>query len=208
MNVGIDVCYDCPIIKTCIATHDTYTVTIMSTHTMIDTHDWQVTLNILTIHLFTVCIGDHISMPGEQLRVSGHNVYRHHMIVVKVISWNKLRVIHYSKAANANRATITEEDIVIDPYNDVIYRINYDRDESYTGQEAIDRALERADESSYNLLFNNCESFCTWVKVNKNKSSQAETGMGLAVGAAVVGTVAVLSFAVFKAFKSANKSSK
>lgn len=146
-------------------------------------------------------------MPGEMFRLSGHNVYRHHMIVVEVISRTRLRVIHYSKAANAGRATITKEDIVIDPSNDVIYRINYDRDESYTGQDAIDRALKRADETSYNLLFNNCESFCTWVKVNKNKSSQAETGMGLAAGAAVVGTVAVLSFAVFKAFKGANNRS-
>ena len=152
-------------------------------------------------------------MPGDQFRSSGTHVYRHHMIVVEVISWNKLRVIHYSKTAYANRATIYEEEIVIDPDTNVIYRINYDSDKSYTGQEAIDRALERTDESSYNLLFNNCESFCTWVKVNKNKSSQAEVGMGLAVGAAAVGTVAVgtvagLSFLVYKAFKGANKSSK
>ena len=90
----------------------------------------------------------------------------------------------------------------------MIYRINYDSDKSYTGQEAIDRALERTDESSYNLLFNNRESFCTWVKVNKNESSQAEVGMGLAVGAATVGTVAALSFLVYKAFKGANKSTK
>ena len=151
-------------------------------------------------------------MPGDMLRVSGSHVYRHHMIVVKVLSWNKLRVIHYSKSTYVDGATITEEDYVIDPYNNVIYRIDYESDKSYTGQEAIDRALERADECSYNLLFNNCESFCTWVKVNKNKSSQAEVGMGLAAGAAAgaaaVGTVAALSFIVYRAFKSANKSSK
>ena len=141
------------------------------------------------------------------LRVSGSHVYRHHMIVVKVLSWNKLRVIHYSKTYGG-RATITEEDIVIDPSNNVIYRIDYDSDKSYTGQEAIDRALERTDECSYNLLFNNCESFCTWVKVNENKSAQAETGMGLTAGAAAVGTVALLSFAVFKAFSGANNKSK
>jgi hypothetical protein len=140
-------------------------------------------------------------------------MYWHHMIVVKVISRNKLRVIHYSKTAYAERATIAKQDIVIDPHNNAVYRIDYDRDKSYTGQEAIDRALERADECSYNLLFNNCESFCTWVKVNKNRSSQAEVGMGAAAagvtaGAAVLGTVAALSFVVYKAFKSANKSSK
>ena len=98
----------------------------------------------------------------------------------------------------------------------MIYRINYDSDKSYSGQEAIDRALERTDERRYNLIINNCESFCTWVKVNKNRSSQTEVGMGLAAGAAAVGvvggaavgTVATLSFIVYKAFKSANKSSK
>jgi hypothetical protein len=134
------------------------------------------------------------------------------MIVVKVISRKKLRVIHYRGAANAGgKAIITEENIVIDPSVDVIYRIDYDRGKSYTGEEAIDRALERLGECSYSLLSNNCESFCTWVKMNKNKSSQAETaaaGMGLAAAAAAVGTVALLSFAVFKAFSGSNKSSK
>ena len=134
------------------------------------------------------------------------------MIVVKVISRKRLRVIHYSKTAYAERATIAEEDIMIDPCNTVIYRIDYDRDKSYSGQEAIDRALERTNECSYNLLFNNCESFCTWVKMNKNKSSQAETGIGLAAAGAAavgaVGAVALLSFAVLKAFSSNNKSSK
>ena len=123
-----------------------------------------------------------------------------------MISWKRLRVIHYSKT-DAERATIAEEDIVIDPRITVIYRIDYDQDESYTGQEAIDRALERADECSYNLLFNNCESFCTWVKTNKNESSQTETGMGVAAGAVAVGTVALLSFAVYKAFSGNKKSS-
>jgi hypothetical protein len=130
------------------------------------------------------------------------------MIVVKVISRNKIQVIHYRKAANGGKAIIDEEDIVVDPHIDDIYRIDYDQNKSYTGQEAIDRALKRLDECSYNLLFNNCESFCTWVKMNENKSSQAETGMGLAAGAAAVGTVALLSFAVFKAFSGSNKSSK
>ena len=159
-------------------------------------------------HIIT---GDHISVPGDRARVSGLHLYRHHMIVVEVISRKKLRVIHYSKTAYGDRATITEEVIEVDPYNNVIYRVNYESDKSYSGQEAIDRALERADECSYSLLFNNCESFCTWVKVNKNKSSQAEVGLAAgaaAVGVAVVGTVALFSIAVFKAFKSANKSSE
>ena len=154
-------------------------------------------------HIIT---GDHISVPGDRARVSGLHLYRHHMIVVEVISRKELRVIHYSKTAYGDRATIAKEVIEIDPH--VIYRINYDLDKSYSGQEAIDRALERTDESSYNLLVNNCESFCTWVKVNNNRSSQAEVGMSLAAGAAVVGTVAALSFIVYKAFKSTNKSSK
>ena len=106
------------------------------------------------------------------------------------------------------RATISKEDVVIDPSNDVIYYIDYDSDKSYTGQEATNRALERVGECIATVYSSNCESFCMWVKVNKNKSAQAETGMGLAAGAAAVGTVALLTFAVFKAFRSANKKSK
>ena len=152
-------------------------------------------------------------MPGEGFRMSGAPLYRHHVIVVKVISRKKLHVIHYRGAADGRKAVITKENIEVNPSIEVIYRIDYKQDESYTGQEAIDRALERLGECSYNLLFNNCESFCTWVKMNKNKSSQAETGMGVAAGATAVavgavGTVAVLTFAVLKAFSSGNKSSK
>ena len=149
--------------------------------------------------------GDHISIPGESIRVSGLNVYRHHMIVVEVVAWNKVRVIHYSKTATDDRATITEEECEINPYTDNVYRIDYDPSKSHNGHEAIDRALDRCDESGYNLLFNNCESFCTWVKVNKNSSSQAQVGVGMAAaGAAVVGTVAALSLIVYRVFRSSN----
>ena len=86
------------------------------------------------------------------LRVSGSHVCCHHMIMVKVLSWNKLCIIHYSKTSGG-RATISKEDVVVDPSNDVIYRIDYDSDKLYTGQEATDRALERVGECSYSLLF-------------------------------------------------------
>ena len=156
-------------------------------------------------------VGDHMSVPGERFRVSGAPLYRHHMIMimVKVIAEKKLHVlIHYKRADDGKKAVITEENILVNHSIDVIYCIDYDQDESYTGQEAINRALERLGECSYNLLFNNCESFCTWVKMNKNKLSQAETGMGWAAGAVAVGTVAVFSYAIFKGFSSSNKCSK
>ena len=141
-------------------------------------------------------------MPGERFRMSGAPLYRHHMIVVEVISRKKVHVIHYRRAADGNKAVVTEENIVVDPSIDEIYRIDYDQVEPYTGQEAIDRALKRLGECSYNVLFNNCESFCTWVKMNKNKSSQAETGMGVA---AVIGIVLLFTFVIFKIFSGAKK---
>ena len=157
----------------------------------------------IIIHIYLAYIGDHISVPGERFRMSGAPLYRHHMIVVEVISRKKLHVIHYRRAADGRKAVIKKENIAVNPSIEVTYRIDYNQDESYTGQEAIDRALERLGECSYNLLSNNCESFCTWVKMNKNKSAQAETGIGVAAGAVVVGVVgavAVFTIAVLKAF--------
>ena len=154
-------------------------------------------------------IGDHISVLRGPL--SGFPLYQHHMIVVKVISGNTLRVIHYRKANLAwdpKKTIIAEEDIIFDPSIDVIYRINYGQNKSYTGQEAIIRAWTRLGECSYDLLSNNCESFCTWVKMNENKSFQAETGMDWAAGIVALGTLMLLTFTAFKAFSGGNKSSK
>ena len=127
------------------------------------------------------------------------------MIVVKVLAWNELRVIHYSKGGFGQKAVIKAEDCFINPYYVDVLIINYDSNKSYSGQDALEGASKRFDERDYNLLFNNCESFCTWVKVNNNHSQQSETGMTLAAGAAVVGTVALLSFYVYRAFQGSNK---
>ena len=83
-------------------------------------------------------VGDHISVPGERFHVSGAPLYRYHMIVVKVISEKKLRVlIHYRRVDDRKKAVITEENILVNHSIDVIYRIDYDQDEPYTGQEAM-----------------------------------------------------------------------
>ena len=136
------------------------------------------------------------------------------MIVVEVLTGNELCVIHYSRSTKrgiGQKTVIIKQIIDINPDCQDVYRINYDSDKSYSGQDALQRALMRVGESDYNLLFNNCESFCTWVKVSKNRSQQSERGMAVATaGAAVVGavtTVAALSFAVFRVFQSSNKSS-
>ena len=122
------------------------------------------------------------------------------MIVVEVIDWNKLHVIHYSKNIIA---IITEEVRIINPSD--VYRIDYDPSKSHSGQEAIDRARTRCGESSYDLVSNNCESFCTWVKVNQNSSSQVQVGVDVAAGVVVV---AALSFVLYRVLQSSNNKSK
>lgn len=44
----------------------------------------------------------------------------------------------------------------------------------YSNKETLERAKSKIGESSYNLLFNNCESFCTWCKTNVRRSEQVE----------------------------------
>ena len=159
-------------------------------------------------------IGDHISVPGEKCNCNNKvYLYRHHMIVVKVLGSKKLRVIHFSSSDGSRAKAVIhlQEDYKLIPRSCVIYRIDHDPRDSYCGEEAIERAMSKIGEDRYHFLFNNCECFCTWVKVNKNRSSQAEKGMAVAgagaVAVGVVGTIAIFTIAILGAVANANKKS-
>lgn len=59
-------------------------------------------------------------------------------------------------------------------------------------KQAVERALSRKDENSYNLILNNCEHFKNWVQKGEHKSQQVEDigkvtmaiGAGIAIGGA------------------------
>lgn len=129
------------------------------------------------------------------------------MIVVKVINETTLLVIHYTKGRDESRTSIKREKYRVNPRYDTVYRIDYDSTTVNTGVKAVDKAEERIGEMDYNLLWNNCECFCTWVKVNKNQSSQSITGM--AVGGVIGGVLTVVGItAAILIGAQRNKSSK
>lgn len=50
-------------------------------------------------------------------------------------------------------------------------------------QQAVQRALSRADEDAYNLILNNCEHFANWVQTGEHKSQQVDDAVkGFALG--------------------------
>lgn len=61
----------------------------------------------------------------------------------------------------------------------------------YERRQAVERALMRKDENSYNLILNNCEHFKNWVQKGIHESNQAKTAGKIAVGAGA--TVALTS---------------
>ena len=140
--------------------------------------------------------GDHISVPGESYQVKGAGPFhRHHMIVKEVRGKDKLLVIHYYAKADKDTAAIVEQEYTTDPKD--IHLIEYDPEAGhiYNGEEAIARAETRCDtgKGEYNLIFNNCEHFCTSVKTDKKESLQVQHAVkvgavaaGIAVGAGVV----------------------
>ena len=146
--------------------------------------------------------GDHIRQ-----RVG---IYYHHMIVVSVLNSREIRVIHYTQRQGENKLAsielsyckssgqspgkITEETIEIDLNTMTIEVVKYAEGEAiYTGWAVVVHARKRIDEESYNLFFNNCESFANWAVTEKNRSDQGRKGLAAGVGltVGVVGAIAV-----------------
>ena len=143
--------------------------------------------------------------------------YQHHAIVETVNPHNQqILVVHYSGEVNkkgmiqrnwvplwqprsssmshVNVSSLSAPVPMHDPLYVVIHNeIPYPN--SPAAGEVIARAHSRVGETSYDLAANNCESFANWCKIGKNKSFQAEIGIGITVGvcaavlAAALGTL-------------------
>ena len=129
--------------------------------------------------------GDHIRVRGELLGefidgcATGVKFYTHHMLVVKVVSHSKIKIIHKTRNVVEEVRSYEPEDITV-----------LDYDCPYTGREAIHRARERIGED-YNLLWSNCEHFVTEVRTGTAQSIQVQEavkiGVGVALGVGVIG---------------------
>ena len=151
------------------------------------------------------------------------------MIVVEVLGPSKLRVIHFyeDKAVSdtksdkklkavfkckSDKAIIKWDDFDVYPHEYDVYRVDHSgelHDIVYSGEKAIKRARKKIGEMGYNFLFNNCESFCTWVKVDKTQSEEAERAMFYGVVTIIIGLVIVVGVSVYiyNKFRKANKKS-
>ena len=148
------------------------------------------------------------------------------MLVVEVVSKTKIIVIHYTAGAEqpdggslqsvqtsglasaytlgsgpllAEVAEIVECKVTIDLSKDKIELVEYECEKCkvvYDGPEAIKRARDRKGEQKYGLLFNNCETFLNWVKIDKETSNQSvKVGTVAAVGVGVVSVAVVARIA-------------
>lgn len=137
------------------------------------------------------------------------------MIVMEVISNNKLKVIHYSgsEEANANallaivegssccrgKALVKEEIKMFDPQKEHLEVIEYENHVAlHTGMKAIAHARTRLGEDKYNIFTNNCESFANWVITEINASYQGDKA--LAVLGSIFEVIATKIFVIFAIF--------
>ena len=135
------------------------------------------------------------------------------MLVVKVISKMRIRVIHYT-AENSNKvaeipesmqatgvfglgvafssgsgstvkavAMVDEEEIELDPNTKTIELIFSDNTCVYSGDKAIERARGRIGEQAYHLLNNNCESLVNWALTDKEETKQGDFAKIALIGA-------------------------
>ena len=153
------------------------------------------------------------------------------MLVVEVVSKTKIIVIHYTAGAEqpdggslqsmqtsglasaltlgAEVAEIVECEVPIDLSKDKIELVEYECEKCkvvYDGPEAIKRARDRKGEQEYSILFNNCETFLNWVKIDKKTSNQSVTVGTVVAGVGVVGLVAGAVFVAARAFGSTESS--
>ena len=119
------------------------------------------------------------------------------MIVVAVLGPDSLKVIHFSSNGFREKAVIKIEVYHVDPCYSEVYRVDYVSIESYGGKDAVERASARLGETGYDLFFNNCETFCTWVKVNTNSSAQVDNGVRAVMA---FGSIVAFGLGLYSAF--------
>lgn len=114
-----------------------------------------------SVKVYDLDIGDHIF-------VKCFGVYTHHGIYI-----GDEKVIHYSKNNGSIYIgivpfnTFNDKKITFDThyYARKVYKLSkIGSPAKYSGNEVVERAKKRMYESSYNLLFNNCENFARWCR--------------------------------------------
>ena len=103
--------------------------------------------------------------PGDHIKTNGIFI-DHHMIVVKVISEDRIRIIHKRKDQEA----VVEEEVSYRPED--LTLLVYDS--PFSAVEIVRRAHEKMGEN-YNLVLANCEHFVTEVRTGRAVSLQVET---------------------------------
>lgn len=90
----------------------------------------------------------------------GKNNFGYHIFMANTLSG--VKVYNYQQLMNELKTFVPE-------------RIDRFIGSSEERKEAINRALKRKDEDSYNLILNNCEHFKNWVQKGEHQSSQVST---------------------------------
>ena len=132
------------------------------------------------IHPLADKVSEFVNQPslGSHL-VTKRTGYEHHGIYV-----GKKKVIQYSGFSgdsfnihditpidNSKRSPI--EVVSLEEFEQGCgYRVQIHNDSKFSSQEIIDRAYSRINETEYNLVLNNCESFVNWCIYDVNESDQ------------------------------------
>ncbi|MBA4500871.1 lecithin retinol acyltransferase family protein [Marinobacterium marinum] len=119
----------------------------------------------------SVVISDFIENRIDSLSVGDHlvtprNGYNHHGIFVGIDNKNSNSdakcIIHYSGLADGLKSGPIEKVSLTDFCCGSDYRVQPHDYIKYSREEAAQRAYDRLNEESYNLLWNNCENFVNW----------------------------------------------
>lgn len=117
--------------------------------------------------------------PGDHIREETNTTYKHHLLVVRVIDVNRVRVIHKLDTG------VVEE---IKSYRPTQIRV-LTYDSPYSEEEIIQRARELP-RTPYHVRTSNCEHFVMEARTGERSSAQAQRGVRRAVVGGVTGIVA------------------
>jgi hypothetical protein len=84
---------------------------------------------------------------------------------------NSRKTTNIPRISQSAIASKIPADGIIDVIGGIIKTFHY---HLYSGEETVNRARSRIGETSYNLVFNNCEHFAVWCKTGIPESKQVE----------------------------------
>jgi hypothetical protein len=114
--------------------------------------------------------------------------YTHHGVYI-----GNQQVVHYTGEVGRKRnACVQVDSLSTFARGGTVKVVRYAK--RLSGRAAVERALSRVGERSYDLLFNNCEHFARWCCTGDHASEQTRKAMSGTVG--VVGTAAATSMAL------------